>query len=137
MGGFFLRRSIDETESTFAGFGDDLPRNIGLMGRRGLLRLIKTPASTRRVTAHALSRLLRPHDSRPGGEGANHALPRSHGLQPEVALAEFVEHLQFLRPGQSTQTAALGLLGLDDLLHVGAHGVRNRFSNFTQASSRG
>lgn len=52
-----------------------------------------------------------------------------------MAGAEFVEHLQFFQPRQRAQAAARGLFGLHDLLDVGAHGWRKRFSNFAHASS--
>ena len=57
-------------------------------------------------------------------------------MVPEVALAEFGEHVQILQPRLIPQTEVSRVLGLDDLLHRVEHGVAKRCSNFGHASSR-
>jgi hypothetical protein len=48
--------------------------------------------------------------------------PWSSLPQEQLSIAQAIEHLQFLQPRQCAQAAALGLLGLYDLLDGGAHG---------------
>ena len=52
-----------------------------------------------------------------------------------MPLAQPVEHLQLFQPRQGAQAAAFRFLGLDDVLKIGIHGWRKRFSNFAHASS--
>ena len=52
-----------------------------------------------------------------------------------MPLAQAVEHLQLFQPRQRAQAAAFRFLGLKDVLKIGIHGWRKRFSNFAHASS--
>ena len=60
---------------------------------------------------------------------------RLHPLEPEVPLAQSVEHLQLFQPRQVAQAATFRFLGFDDVLKIGIHGWRKRFSNFAHAAS--
>jgi hypothetical protein len=48
-----------------------------------------------------------------------------HLPKPQVPVAEFVEHLQFLQPRQFPRATAFGLPGLLDLLDVGVMASHN------------
>jgi len=59
---------------------------------------------------------------------------RLHPLERKMPFAQPVEHLQLFQPRQRAQAAAFRFLGLDDVLKIGIHGWRKRFSNFAHAS---
>src|SRR5258707_5680024 len=62
-------------------------------------------------------------------------LSRASTAEQKVPLTELVEHLQLFQPRQRAQAAAFRFLGLDDVLKIGIHGCRKRFSNFAHTSS--